>query len=69
MAGAGYNSKAPYLGANANAAKPSQAPGQSSLNSIFNIPKYGQGSGLGGGIGGGTPGIDDESYKWTFNLE
>lgn len=49
MAGAGYNSKQPYLSSNNNA-KPS---GGTSLNNVFNIPKYGQGGGLGGGIGGG----------------
>ena len=53
VAGAGYNSKAPYLNNNNtnnnNANK--QAPGASSLNNVFNIPKYGAG-GLGGGIGG-----------------
>ena len=48
VAGAGYNSKQPYLGAK-------QAPGVSSLNNVFNIPKYGQG-GLGGGIGGSLGG-------------
>lgn len=49
VAGAGYNSKAPYLGNKAG-------PGANSLNNVFNIPKYGQG-GLGGGIGGGIGGI------------
>ena len=34
VAGAGYNSKAPYLGNKG-------APGVSSLNNVFNIPKYG----------------------------
>jgi hypothetical protein len=34
VAGAGYNSKAPYLG-------PKAGPGQSNLNNVFNIPKYG----------------------------
>lgn len=49
VTGAGYNSKAPYLGA------PKPAPGAIGLNNVFNIPKYGQG-GLGGGIGGGLGG-------------
>jgi len=49
VAGAGYNSKAPYLGSKAG-------PGANSINNVFNIPKYGQG-GLGGGIGGGIGGI------------
>lgn len=49
VAGAGYNSKAPYLGNKANS-------GANSINNVFNIPKYGQG-GLGGGIGGGIGGI------------
>ena len=42
VAGAGYNSKVPYLNnnnQNQNAAKPQ--PGGSSLNNVFNIPKYG----------------------------
>jgi hypothetical protein len=51
VAGAGYNSKQPYLSSNTNNTKPSG--GGTSLNNVFNIPKYGQGSGLGGGIGGG----------------
>jgi len=54
VTGAGYNSKAPYLNNNNtnnnNATK--QTVGASSLNNVFNIPKYGAG-GLGGGIGGG----------------
>ena len=37
--------------------------------SINSAAGSGGGGGNGGGIGGGTPGIDDESYKWTFNLE
>ena len=49
VAGAGYNSKAPYLGSKAG-------PGANSINNVFNIHKYGQG-GLGGGIGGGIGGI------------
>ena len=49
MAGAGYNSKVPYLNNNTNNPKPG---GGTSLNNVFNIPKYGAG-GLGGGIGGG----------------
>lgn len=43
VSGAGYNSQLPYKG-----------PVAASLNTnVFNIPKYGSGSGLGGGIGGG----------------
>jgi hypothetical protein len=34
VAGAGYNSKAPYLGNKAG-------PGAPNLNNVFNIPKYG----------------------------
>ena len=34
VAGAGYNSKAPYLGNKAG-------PGANSINNVFNIPKYG----------------------------
>lgn len=55
VTGAGYNSKAPYLNNNTNNSTKPQ-PGSSSLNAVFNIPKYGQG-GLGGGIGGGLGGI------------
>ena len=47
VTGAGYNSKAPYLGAKG------AGPGGAGLNA-FNIPKYGQ---LGGGLGGIGSGI------------
>lgn len=51
VSGAGYNSKVPYLNNNTNNTN-NPKPGGSSLNNVFNIPKYGAG-GLGGGIGGG----------------
>ena len=52
--GAGYNSNKPYL---SSQDAPKITPGGNSLNSVFNVPKYGSGGGLGGGIGGMGSGI------------